>query len=512
MSGTGGGAGVFGGVQNCQGVTIAAGASCQMYYAFTPKRLGRATETAGGTWNGQSYTLHFQGIGTPEFSIPQSGLDFGHVALGNSSTQQQVAVTNLGAAVLMSGIGGAAGQFGGTQNCQGVTLAHGASCSIFYQFTPSTIGDVVTTAGGSWNGQPYTIQFHGVGTGPAAYDYVPLNGHRLTSRTVGARKNASAKVIGGDVPADAKAVDLTVTVSRASAPGSAIAFPCGEPLAKQTTIQFRPGLAATNHVNLMPGAGDKICVRPTAHARVSVDLDGYYPAASGYRPLYPAVRRVRAGAGHPVPAGVVTRVKVLGGAVPDSHVRAVALNLTVAGAARAGDVTVGPCGKSGSAAAALSYPARHAGAAMTISRVGTDGFVCIRSTQRTQLSVDVAGYYPTGTPFSAIGPQRAFDGTVGAGRVVKAKVIGGANHIASTARAVAVELITSGGSRSGTLTLFPCGTPAPSTTVVAYSPGARTTGLGITDPGVGGKVCVKSSRRTHLSIAVVGWYSDVDAT
>jgi hypothetical protein len=512
MSGVGGGAGVFGGVQDCQGVTIAAGASCQMSYAFTPSSLGPATATARGSWNGQSYTLHFHGIGTPEFLISPTGLDFGHVALGNAATQQQVAVTNLGAPVMMTGVGGAAGQFGGVQNCQGITLAHNASCSMSYQFTPTTIGDVVTTAGGTWNGQRFTIRFHGVGTGPAAYDYVPLNGHRLTTRTVGAMKTATAKVIGGDVPSDAKAVDLTVTVTGASAPGSLIAYPCGQLPAELATIQFRAGQAATNHVMLMPGTGGRICVRPTANSRVSVDLDGYFPAASGYRPVYPTVRRLQAGASHPVRPGSVTRVKVLGGVVPDSQVRAVALNLTAARAARAGQVTVWPCGTPSPSAAALSYPAGHARAALTVSKVGKNGFVCVRSTQRTALFVDVAGYYMTGTPFSAVRSQNAFDGTVGAGGVAKANVIGGANHIAGTARAVAVELTASGASRSGRLALFPCGTPAPATTVLSYSPGERTTSLAVTNPGTGGKVCVKASRQVHVSVAVVAWYSDVDAT
>src|SRR5690242_19724446 len=50
MSGTGGGAGVFGGIQDCQETTVAPGQSCQMFYAFSPVKVGAVSGSAGGTW------------------------------------------------------------------------------------------------------------------------------------------------------------------------------------------------------------------------------------------------------------------------------------------------------------------------------------------------------------------------------------------------------------------------------------------------------------------------------
>ncbi|HVQ90156.1 MAG TPA: choice-of-anchor D domain-containing protein, partial [Mycobacteriales bacterium] len=120
MSGAGGAAGVFGGVQDCQGTTLAPGASCHMFYAFTPTALGAATGSTSGSWNGQPFSFTFKGNATSRFLITPTSLDFGNVAVGTTSPQQTVTITNKGSApVVMSGAGGAAGVFGGVQDCQG---------------------------------------------------------------------------------------------------------------------------------------------------------------------------------------------------------------------------------------------------------------------------------------------------------------------------------------------------------------------------------------------------------
>jgi hypothetical protein len=64
MSGSGGGAGVFGGAQTCQGLTLAPGASCKMIFAFSPTATGTVNATSSGTWNGQSFNVTLVGRGT----------------------------------------------------------------------------------------------------------------------------------------------------------------------------------------------------------------------------------------------------------------------------------------------------------------------------------------------------------------------------------------------------------------------------------------------------------------
>jgi hypothetical protein len=166
MSGAGGGAGVFGGAQNCEGITLAPGRSCRMFYAFSPATTGWVSGSTNGTWNGQAFSLRFSGHGTPQFLITPRFLAFGKVKVGSTSAKQSIRIKNLAnKPVVMSGAGGGAGVFGGAQNCQGITLNPGKSCHMFYAFTPAAVGYVRGSTSGTWNGQAFKLTFSGTGKG-----------------------------------------------------------------------------------------------------------------------------------------------------------------------------------------------------------------------------------------------------------------------------------------------------------------------------------------------------------
>ena len=101
------------------------------------------------------------------FLITPVAFDFGEVPLGETSPVQMVEVINLGPGpVTIEMSGGAAGVFGGSQNCVGVELAEGASCQISYRFTPTELGEVTATTSGSINGQSFAFSFRGAGIAP----------------------------------------------------------------------------------------------------------------------------------------------------------------------------------------------------------------------------------------------------------------------------------------------------------------------------------------------------------
>ncbi len=168
----GGAAGVFGGAQNCQGQTLAPGASCQISYAFTPASPGAAAVTTSLSVNGQNASFSFEGNAIDAFQISPLGFDFGAVALGSTSTSQIVTVTNVsGSPQTLNLAGGAAGVFGGAQNCQGQTLAPGASCQISYAFSPTAAGAATSTTNLSVNGQNASFTFTGTG-GPGSQPFL----------------------------------------------------------------------------------------------------------------------------------------------------------------------------------------------------------------------------------------------------------------------------------------------------------------------------------------------------
>src|SRR5690606_4095534 len=50
----------FGAFQNCQGVTLQPGESCQIIYSFTPAAVGLATATSSFTLNGQPFSVRLE--------------------------------------------------------------------------------------------------------------------------------------------------------------------------------------------------------------------------------------------------------------------------------------------------------------------------------------------------------------------------------------------------------------------------------------------------------------------
>ncbi len=146
----------FDGVQNCQGVTLAQNATCAFTYTFTPQTVGAHSATTSFSINGQSSgTISLSGT-TQTFTIAPTSLTFPATAVGDTSAGQDVVVTNRSStSQTLTVAGGAPGDpnFTGVQDCQGVTLAPGASCVFTYAFVPQAVGAHSATTSFTVNGQ-----------------------------------------------------------------------------------------------------------------------------------------------------------------------------------------------------------------------------------------------------------------------------------------------------------------------------------------------------------------------
>jgi hypothetical protein len=113
-------------------------------------------------------TVTLKGTGQ-SISVSPIKLNFGTVAVGNTSSQQNVSLTNVGTTtVTLSGFafaGTAASDYLISENTCGATIAPGATCSLGAQFKPTTTGtrnaklNVKNTGGGS----PSIVSVTGVG-------------------------------------------------------------------------------------------------------------------------------------------------------------------------------------------------------------------------------------------------------------------------------------------------------------------------------------------------------------
>ncbi|MFN0027307.1 MAG: hypothetical protein ACKV2O_09035 [Acidimicrobiales bacterium] len=148
---------------------------------------------------------------------------------------------------------------------------------------------------------------------------------RLFDTRIDGQLGPSAKVPGGhavrvqvvgqsDIPADAAAVSLNLTVTDADAGGFVTAYPCGDrPLA--SNLNHPPMSAVPNAVVVGLDAGGGFCLFSTSTAHLLGDLNGWYPAGGGMRAM--------------VERKVDTRVQCISGGVlhPGLRVGAVGLDL-----------------------------------------------------------------------------------------------------------------------------------------------------------------------------------------
>jgi hypothetical protein len=157
---------MFPGSQNCAGITLASGHSCQFTYQFAPTALGPVTGSTNAAVDADTYSFDFKGNGISPFLATATSFDFGAVPVGQQSAPQQVTITNVSNASLSPNFAGGAvpgNDFPGSQNCAGKTFAPGDSCQFTYTFAPQTSGPITGSTNFAIDGATTSLSFSGVG-------------------------------------------------------------------------------------------------------------------------------------------------------------------------------------------------------------------------------------------------------------------------------------------------------------------------------------------------------------
>ncbi len=208
-------------------------------------------------------------------------------------------------------------------------------------------------------------------------------------------------------------------------------------------------------------------------------------------------------------AGVTTAVVVANrGGVP-GDARAVTLNVTSTGSLAGGYATVYPCGMPRPDTSNLNFAPGQTVANAVTAKVGVDGAVCIYNDAPTHLIVDVNGYYPSSANFGALDPARLLDtrrsSIPGAG-VTTAVVVANRGGVPGDARAVTLNVTSTGSLAGGYATVYPCGMPRPDTSNLNFAPGQTVANAVTAKVGVDGAVCIYNDAPTHLIVDVNGYY------
>jgi len=335
------------------------------------------------------------------------------------------------------------------------------------------------------------------------------------------------------VPADAEAVVLNVTVTRATGGGYVTVYPCGAALPNASNLNFLTGETIPNLVITPIGTAGKVCVFTSAGTDLIADLNGFYPVGSAYNPLVPGRlldSRIPAsptvdGAFQAIgirTAGTTTELPITGrGGVP-ADAAAVVLNITATGALGGGFATVYPCGATQPNASNLNFVAGDTIPNLVITQIGAAGKVCLFTSADTHLIADVNGYYPAATSYTSLVPGRLLDSRTPASPTVdgafqaigirtadsttELQVTGRHGVPAAAGTAVLNITVTEPIPLGGFVTVYPCGAAQPNASNLNFVAGDNIPNLVITKIGAGGKVCIFTSANTHLIADINGYF------
>ncbi len=212
------------------------------------------------------------------------------------------------------------------------------------------------------------------------------------------------------IPAGSTAAVVNLTAANGVRPGFMTAFPCGQPVPNASNVNFLGGEARAVGAIVGLGLGNTLCVIADTTVHVIVDVTGFYGPAPAFGPTAvvepTAGRRVvdsRNGIGgplQPLEAGEVRSFDPVAGTSDAADAAAVMLNFVSTDAADAGFLTAFPCGGSVPNVSTLNYVRGEAATNLATIELGVDRRVCIVSSVRTNVIVDVFAVVtaPPGSP------------------------------------------------------------------------------------------------------------------
>ncbi len=405
---------------------------------------GSLTCTVAGLTNGTPYTFTVKAtnaVGTGPASAPSAPVT-------PSTTTAPGAPRNVSAvaAKQRASVSWAAPTSNGGSAVTGYTVTSSPGAKVC-----TTSGTLSCTVSGLTAGTSYTFSVkatNAIGTGPASAAsnaVVPWDGsgfHPVTpARILDSRQpdnGFSGKVVypgskslqvtgrGGasNVPANATAVVMNVTVADATAESFLTVYPTGTPKPNASNLNFGAGQIIPNLVTVKLGTGGKVeFANAAGGTNVIADVVGYYDDGTTPGDLFTGITPVRlldsrtsnGGWNSPLPAGpgrdLVVRKPGNGLGVP-ATATAVVANVTVTGGTAQSFVSVWPSGEVQPGVSNLNLLPGQTIPNLVTVKIGTNGAIKIANQAGSvDVILDVVGYFdPTsGSRFHALAPNRILD-------------------------------------------------------------------------------------------------------
>ncbi len=166
--------GVFTQTNTCQQPLGANGGTCTISVYFTPTSATTFTGTLTITDNASNspQTVSLTGTGAAgSITLTPATLAFGSQVINTASSAQNITVDNPGSVSITINSVAASGSYTETDNCTGVVLAAGKTCSISVTFDPTVNGSIpgAITVNDTAGGTPQIVTLTGTGLLPLTF-------------------------------------------------------------------------------------------------------------------------------------------------------------------------------------------------------------------------------------------------------------------------------------------------------------------------------------------------------
>ena len=218
-----------------------------------------------------------------------------------------------------------------------------------------------------------------------------------------------------------------------------------------------------------------------------------------------------------VSSGSVTELQITGQNGVPSNATAAMVNLTALRGVSRGWLTLYPCGEAIPLASNLNFePDEPARTNAAISRIGSGGKVCIYSSTRVELVVDLTGYTQPNSGVNAITPSRLVDTREGTGGLYRMSSnstvtvqVAGAGGVPGTATSAALNVTATAASGSGAFTVYPCDATRPTAANLNFVSGQTVPNLVVARLSATGTVCIYANVDTHVVVDVTGFVAGI---
>ena len=327
----------------------------------------------------------------------------------------------------------------------------------------------------------------------------------------------SLKVTGGDVPDTALAVALNVTAVDGAGAGFLTIFPDGGPQPGTSSVNFSAVAASPNSVMAKIGTGGRIRIFANVSVNVVVDVFGWFGPGGNARLFTVVPNRVLDTRDTNTPVGSLQTidVQIAGTTRVPVGASAAVLNVTAVNAVGPGYLTVFPSDRDLPLVSSVNFEANVARPNSVIAPLGPDGKIKIFANQKTDVIVDVMGWFGTAgqAEYVEVPSTRLLDTRlpadtgpkVAAGGTVHLQVVG--TVVPPNARSVVLNVTATAPDAAGFLTVFPGGATRPLSSNLNYVKGQTIPNAVIVGLGPTGTVDIFSLASTHVVVDVVGYFA-----